>query len=258
MMRFGMLLFLSFCLFGESANAQAASAKTKIYASSWGLTLEQDGTGFYNELARLVFGGLEEIVDYEIQPYRRTNASFIRNQDSCKYPDSLKSLQEGGLLNDPAAFLESKALVNAHMHIFSPPGHAAPSSRADLAGHSVAFPMGALTPMYLAGEGGINFIAVSDELAKAKMLITGRVDFLAASLPDLKFVLEKLGHPMLPYNEFFIVEELPLAVVCHRNAATEAFVARLNEHLETLRKNGRMALFFSQYGIDPHGYSSVD
>lgn len=229
-------------------------APTRIIASEWGVTLKADGSGFYNELARLILKDGVGATDYRITPYRRSTSLFLSTPEACKYPDSITTLKSDGHIETSEGLLESIPVINVHVHIFGAPGTRPPRSIEELKGHTIAYPMGARTPLKLK-DPEIEFVAVADELSKAKMLLTGRVELMAAALPDLRFVLTTLGHPMLPYFEPFIVENLPLGFVCRDSAANRAFLERLNTRISELHKDGDLALFFLHHGLDPHGYA---
>ncbi|NVJ97164.1 MAG: ABC transporter substrate-binding protein [Alphaproteobacteria bacterium] len=243
----------AFSLYTAFASAED-DAVTTVLASEWGITLKSDGSGFYNELARLVLAEDVGRTDYRIVPYRRSNTQFLKATDTCRYPDSIETLVADGHVKNGEAFIESIPFINVHVHLFSTPGSIPPRTAADIEESTIAYPMGARTHLKIPAKGA-KFVPVSDELAKAKMLLSGRVQFIAAALPDLKFVLAAIGHPMLPYHEPYIVENLPLGIVCHQTAENNAFIDRVNRRIKTLHEGGDLALFFLHHGLDPHGYT---
>lgn len=251
------LSFLMLACLAPALSAQDGdrSRSISLYASAWGITLETDGTGFYNDLARLLLDADLGDVDYMVVPYRRATTRFLASDDSCRYPDSIQVLMADGHVTSPAGLVETRPVVNAQVHIFSAPGTEPPGNLEDMAGKSIAYQLGSTTADKLKGV-DLKETAVADEMSKARMLLTGRVDLITASLPDLRFVLRRLGHAMLPYSKEFVVEDLPLGFVCKATPATIAFIDRLEARIDTLQSDGTLARFYSQQGLDRRGYAS--
>jgi len=249
------LLMLACFPIGLSAQDNDRQPSISLYASAWGITLEADGSGFYNDLARLLLDADLGDVDYMIVPYRRATTRFLNSHDSCRYPDSIQVLMADGHVTSPEGLVETRPVVNAQVHIFSAPGTQPPANLQDMAGKSIAYQLGSTTSQKLKGV-ELQETAVADELSKARMLLTGRVDLITASLPDLKFVLRKLGHAMLPYSKEFIVEDLPLGIVCKATPVTTAFIGKLDARIKTLQDDETLARFYSQQGLHRRGYAS--
>lgn len=229
--------------------------RTHIYATDWGLTLKADGTGFYNDLAQLLFSPEIGSVDYEILPYRRAKRHFFEEAGACFYPSSLEYLATTGDMEHARDFIESGSILRNRIHLFSAPGKPAPRNREDVNGKRVAYAMGSKIPYALPDTTAL-FIAVADEVGKAEMLLTGRVDIISAALPDVKFVFDSLGVEMAPYDPDFVIAGAGIGVVCHNTPENVFFLAQLERRMTQLKQTGRLHKFLSDSGLDPDDYLS--
>lgn len=208
-----------------------------IFATVWGLTLAQDGSGFYNELAVDLLAGMERpgdaTVSYQLMPYRRAKSRFVSGNGSCIYPSATGVLVSGGQIADASLLVESLPLFRARTHLFARRGETAPKSLDDLKGKTVAVPSGSVMQVLLK-DTGADIISVFDETDKARMLLTSRVDYITAMLPDAVLVFDRLGEPLPAFDNDLTFLESNIGFVCHRTAAAEAFVARLNARIKAL------------------------
>lgn len=227
--------------------------KIRVYATAWGMTLAEDGTGFYNDLARLVMGELMEDVRYDLIPYRRANRTFAQNNASCHYPSTLNYMAATGIVEDTSDLIESYFFLRSVAHIFSPYGSKPVHEKADVSGKMIAYPMGAEVPQLLDGYGA-SFIPVNDETGKADLLINGRVELMIAYMPDVKFVFDSLNRILPPYDPTFTINDDNIAIVCHRTEATTAFINAVNDRVQQLRDSGKLASFLQENGLDPAYY----
>ncbi|TNE60872.1 MAG: hypothetical protein EP335_17695 [Alphaproteobacteria bacterium] len=231
-----------------------AGPPTHIYATDWGLTLSADGSGFYNDLARFLFLAPEVgPVDYEILPYRRANRSFLDDAASCKYPSSIAYNLRGGLIPSAEGYLNSLPVVLTRVHLFSRPGREPAHRAEDVDGKTIAYAMGARTPALLAGHSAL-FIAVADEVDKARMLLSGRVDMITAAVPDVEFVFRELKVDMAPFAPELTLDVSPMGVDCHAGTANAAFLARLDARIRKLHASGELIAFYRSQGLDPASY----
>lgn len=242
---------------GSAAPAKNALRPTHILATDWGLTLKADGTGFYNDLAVMLFAPEIGSVNYEILPYRRAKRHFFEDAGACLYPNSIEYLTTIGDISDPDQFIGYDQAVLARMHVFAAPGKPAPKQPSDLDDKRVAYAMGGKVPVKLAGARAF-FIAVADEVDKAEMLLGGRVDMITAAMPDAKFVFDQLGQPLAPYDPNFLLEGSGLGIVCHRTPENEIFVENFSRYVTQMRKNGDLPRFLHKNGLDPAQYLPKD
>lgn len=236
--------------FSVAPSLCAAEDSVHVMATDWGLTLKSDGTGFYNDLAKLVLPTSLGSIDYEILPYKRAKRAFLAKQADCLYPNSLGYLVSTGTIKKPDQFVGSRSVVAAQSRIFSPHGTHPPARLEDLKGLTVAFALGSDAPKLLKGSGA-NFVAVSDEVGKARMLLEGRTDLLVAVLPDAKFVFDSLGTGLPPFDPRFSIDSTEIGLVCYRSETNEAFIESFNSHLEELIKDGRLQAFLTSQGLTP-------
>ncbi len=239
------------------ASAQPTPGETndvgKIYATAWGMTLAEDGTGFYNDLARLLLDDIENKPRYDLIPYRRANRIFAQDKSSCHYPSTLNYMAATGIVEDTSDLVESYFMLRSVAHIFSRYDTAPVTEKEDVTGKVIAYPMGAEVPRLLDGFGA-SFIPVNAEKSKAELLISGRVELMIAYMPDVVFVFRELDKPMPPYDPNFTINDDNIAIVCHRTPGNEALIAHVNERIVALRESGALGTFLSDNGIDPAYY----
>ena len=151
-----------------------------IYSTAWGMTLAEDGSGFYNDLAALFLSGLDTPYNYDIRPYRRAKALFLRDNSSCLYPSNIELLQDGGEIASADSFIDTSGLLQVKVYIFSPQGTKPPASIADVSQKLVAYAMGSRIPFFLK-EANADFIAVANESDKARGEIASADSFIDTS-----------------------------------------------------------------------------
>ncbi|NVJ98227.1 MAG: hypothetical protein HWE25_08745 [Alphaproteobacteria bacterium] len=223
----------------------------QIYGTNWGETLATDGTGFYNDLVKLALSGFD--VRYDIRPYRRAKALFLRGAASCLYPSNIQLLIDGQEIESPDGFIDTDGFLVVKVFVFSKPGTKPPSTVAEINHKSVAYAMGSRVPFFLRNANA-DFIAVSDETDKAQMLLSGRVDLMSAAMPDAKFVFDGLGTPMPPFDANYLLNDTVVRITCHDTPGTRAFVAAFNEHLASLGNSGALSSLISSAGLDADLY----
>lgn len=244
-------------LFAQAASAESpvpAPGHFPIYATDWGLTLKGDGSGFYNELARFVLTGVSDEPAYTILPYRRAKSIFLRGGGACLYPSNIQLLLDGGEIESTTGFIQSHAFLRVKVFLFSRPGTMPPASIRDVDHKSVAYAMGSRVPYFLK-EANADYIAVADEVAKAQMLISGRVDLMSAAMPDAKFVFDKLGAPLAPHDTNYMLNDTAVRITCHDTAATRAFIDRLNTRIDALIVSGELQAFMESHGLNGAVYT---
>jgi len=239
------------------ASAQPAPGEAndagKIYATAWGMTLAEDGSGFYNDLARLILDDIANKPGYDLIPYRRANRIFAQDKSSCHYPSTLNYMAATGIVDDTSDLVESYFMLRSVAHIFSRYDTEPVTQKADVSGKVIAYPMGAEVPRLLDGFGA-SFIPVNAEKSKAELLISGRVELMIGYMPDVVFVFRELGKPLPPFDPNFTINDDNIAIVCHRTPGNEALIARVNDRITSLRESGALAAFLSENGIDPLYY----
>lgn len=228
----------------KQASAQALSAtqgagrfagtsggeKKVVFATVWGQTLAQDGTGFYNELAGTLLQPAGADVSYQLMPYKRARARFLDHAGSCLYPSNIDVLMAGGHIDDRDDFVATAPLFTARTHVFSRGGEAPPRTMADLSGKTVAVPSGSVMQQLLKGSGA-TILSVHDEVDKAHMLLSGRVDYMTAMLPDAVLVFAAMGKPLPEFDPGMPFLEAGISLVCHRSEDNMAFVNALDARI---------------------------
>ncbi|WP_020397948.1 hypothetical protein [Kordiimonas gwangyangensis] len=230
---------------------------THIFATDWGLTLKGDGTGFYNDLAQLIFSPDIGPIDYEILPYRRAKRHFFEEAGACFYPSSMEYLTTTGDMVNAPDFIESGSMLNNRIHLFAAPGKPAPRTKEDVNGKRVAYAMGSKIPYALQGTTAL-FIAVADEVDKAEMLLTGRVDIISAAMPDVKFVFDSLGAEIAPYDPDFVIAGSGIGIVCHNTPENALFLTQLDRRKVMLQQTGKLKRFLEERGLSAMEYITED
>ncbi|WP_286830522.1 MULTISPECIES: hypothetical protein [Kordiimonas] len=227
-----------------------------IYSTAWGMTLAEDGSGFYNDLAALFLSGLDTPYNYDIRPYRRAKALFLRDNSSCLYPSNIELLQDGGEIASADSFIDTSGLLQVKVYIFSPQGTKPPASIADVSQKLVAYAMGSRIPFFLK-EANADFIAVANESDKARMLLTGRVDMMTAAMPDAQFVFNALGQPLPAFDPSYELNDTQVRITCHNTPTTRAFIDAFNERATTVLESGELQAFFVKNILDPKLYTPI-
>ncbi|NVJ97792.1 MAG: hypothetical protein HWE25_06545 [Alphaproteobacteria bacterium] len=230
-----------------------AAEPAHVLATDWGLTLKSDGSGFYNDLAKLVLPFDHTEIEYEIKPYMRAKRAFLAAESSCLYPNSLDYLVSTGSIESADGFIASKSVIAAQSHVFAPHGSAPPTGPKDLAGKFITYALGSDVPNLLKGANA-RFVAVSDEVGKARMLLEGRTDLLIAVLPDAKFVFEHLGTDLPPYDPAYSLDSTDIGVICHQTPENITFIAAVNIHIARLLETGQLREFLISQGLNPDAH----
>jgi len=236
------------------------SQASTIYATAWGKTLAQDGTGFYNEIAGDVLKHVSGDVAYQIMPYRRAKMNFFKTNLGCLYPSSLFGLTKAGQIKDPENYIESNGLFAARTHLFVRRGTVPPANLDDLAGKSIAYPSGSIAADVLAGYGA-RLIGVNSEQDKAEMLVSGRVDMITGMMPDTAIVFADMGGEMPAFDPLLVLYEVAVTFVCHRTQQNENLIISVNKVLEDLQQDpvyrARMAAAVSAQDVLLQGSSEA-
>lgn len=225
-----------FALLLAAAPLAADDHQPTIFATAWGSTLAQDGTGFYNEIAAdvLAIAPGEEL--YQPRPYRRAKVSFFNTHDACLYPSSLSALAKAGQIEKPEDFIESNGVFKARTHLFVRAGVTPPAKMSDLFGKTIAYPNGSVVESILSGQGA-RLISVASEEDKAEMLLSGRVDIISGMMPDTAIVFSKMKGDMPLYDPALVLYEVPVTFVCHKTETNIAFIDKVNGALATLSRD---------------------
>ncbi len=207
--------------------------KRVVFATVWGQTLAQDGTGFYNELADALLRDEKAGVSYQLMPYKRAKARFLDRAGACLYPSAIDVLDAGGHISDRDDFVETAPLFTTKTHLFSRAGDPPPRAMGELYGKTVAVPSGSVMQNVLRGSGA-TLISVHDEADKAQMLLTGRVDYMTAMLPDAVLVFAAMGQPLPEFDPAMPFLEAGVSLVCHRSEENVVFIHALNSRIRDM------------------------
>lgn len=225
-----------------------------IFATGWGITLDADGSGFYNDYARFTLGSDLAQENYLVAPYKRAMRSFKRDRTSCIYPKSIDTLMRTGDWSEGESYIESSAMLRSPMRIFSRDATSIIHSQADLRGKKLAYALGAKVPNSM-GDIGVEYVPIADEVDKAKILETGTVDAMIANMPDAYFVFKSLGQELPPHDPNYDPIPVPsIRIVCHDTANNKAFIKEFNHRLEELAASGEMADYLKKLGLSPIVY----
>ncbi|SDD88030.1 extracellular solute-binding protein, family 3 [Kordiimonas lacus] len=222
-----------------------------IFATGWGITLDADGSGFYNDYARFTLGTDLSNKNYLVAPYKRAMRGFKRDKSSCVYPKSIDTLMRTGDWEEGESFIESAAMLRSPLRVFTRDDMTIIHSPADLTGKRLAYALGSKIPHSL-GDIGVEYIPVADEVDKAKILDTGTVDAMIANMPDAFFVFQSLGQPLPPHDPHYDPIPVPrIRIVCHDTPNNRDFIAQFNHRLQELAASGEMAEHLRELGLDP-------
>ena len=244
---------LAFALyFGLAAQVAVSSDKrTMIYGTNWGLTLEIDETGFYNEVMFMALRGLEDQAEYRVQPYVRALQSFAGEPGSCIYSQSIELLSELDVTGDVGEMIETRSIVDYSGHIFWSQSAAPIKSRDDLRGKRIGHLLGA-DYSTLFEELSVRPMVVNTETQKIKMLFTKRVDGIVGFIPDIYMVFKANGYDPQPFDTSFVLMRSGNSIVCQRSPATELLIKGLDDHIGQLRELGVIDKLLGDAGVPEH------
>jgi hypothetical protein len=236
--------------------AERDVSEAMIYANSWGLTLALDGSGFYNDLIKTAFSDMDNPPKYLPIPYSRAKAMFLTNGKGCLYPSTREVLKRGKEIGDESDFIETVPFLTARVFILAGAGRPVYRPGLDLTGRIVVHARGSAIATVMEGSGA-TFLAASDELDKARLLTTGRVDYILATLPDAAFVFQKLNEPLPafdPDSEFF---KGGIGVVCHKTPKNSLMIERLNDAFMHQLRSGTLLKLFENVPLNASDYLPV-
>lgn len=225
-----------------------------IFATGWGITLDADGSGFYNDYARFTLGEGLGSENYLVAPYKRAMRRFQREKTSCVYPKSVDALMRTGAWSEGESYIESAAMLRSPMRIFTLDTKSVIRSPKDLRGKKLAYALGSKIPASL-GDIGAEYVPISDEVDKAKILDTGAVDAMIANMPDALFVFQSLDRDLPAHDPNYDPIPVPhIRIVCHDTASNRDFIKRFNQRLQELAASGEMTKYLESLGLDPAIY----
>jgi ABC-type amino acid transport substrate-binding protein len=237
----------------SAASVQSPEDDIQIYGTSWGPTLAMDGTGIYNDFARSVFDKAGVYSSYKIGPYNRSKQTFLREESGCLYPSSISVLKAGDEMADDDDFIETTSFLLVKSYLFAARGQRQYDGEMSLKGKWVGYPVGSALPM-LMQDSGASFLAINDEEDKAKLLITGRIDYMSGTLPDTAFVFKSLDQPLPTMDRRHLLFSSGVGVVCHRSEASEQLINRLNEAFLHQYQAGDLQKYLKNADLDPENY----
>ncbi|WP_262689828.1 substrate-binding periplasmic protein [Kordiimonas aestuarii] len=231
-----------------AAQAREATAGTTIFGTVWGYTLAQDGSGFYNDVVHDLMDDFPLKASYQLMPYRRAKSRFLAHDSACLYPSAVAILTAGQHVESTPDLIETRPLFTTRTHIFARRGEKPPRVLADLKGKTVAVPSGSVMHAVLAGTGA-ELIAVHDETDKARMLLTARVDYITAMLPDAVLVFDALQEPLPTFDERLRFLETGIGIVCHRTPETQTFIKAMDQRITEMNANPAYQTRLERAGI---------
>lgn len=231
----------------HAAQAEAGH-QTKIIIPTWGLTLQENGEGLFNELLQFLFSENQTAIKLEYVAYEEALRRLMHGEAQCAYPIPKRALEVTLQHATKEDFIESHPVLISRSHVFSRMGDPILSSMASLNGKTL---------IQIRGENyNHNFrhidaklLNVASETEKVGLLLAGRGHAMIASMPDILYSFRALKTDALPYDSQFTLLDYPNSVTCRRTAATEALIANFNERIEQTLTNGSLRRFSIEQGI---------
>ena len=219
-----------------------------IYGTNWGMTLEIDDTGFYNDVIYMALRGLEDQASYSVQPYVRALRSFADEEGSCIYSQSIGLLRDLDMMADVGPLIETQSIVDYAGHIFWSVSAQPIEGREDLRGKTIGQLLGAdYDDLFV--ELAVKPMVVNTETQKTKLLYTKRVDGIVGFIPDIFMVFKAHSFKPRPFAPDFMLMRAGNSVVCRKTPQTEALVSTLSEHIGQLQNLGVIDRMLKQVGV---------
>lgn len=242
------LMAFLFLAAGWPAQAENIPGKIPIYGTNWGMTLEIDDTGFYNDVIYMALRGLEDQAEYSVQPYVRALRSFAEEPGSCIYSQSIALLSDLDMMADIGPMIETRSIVDYAGHIFWSVGAEPIKKQEDLRGKTIGQLLGADYDDLFA-ELGVKPMVVNTETQKTKLLYTKRVDGIVGFIPDIFMVFKAHSLEPRPFSSEFVLMRAGNSVVCRKTPATEKLIAKLTEQIGHLQHLGVIDRMLRQVGV---------
>jgi ABC-type amino acid transport substrate-binding protein len=239
---------LILCSLTISVGASARDNPVPIYGTNWGMTLEIDDTGFYNDVIFMALRGLEGQAEYSVQPYVRALRSFADDPGSCIYSQSIELLNDLEMMDDVGELIETRSVVDYSGHIFWAKTSEPITSKEQLRGKTIGQLLGADYDDLFA-DLGVKPMVVNTETQKTKLLFTKRVDGIIGFIPDIYMVFKAYGFQAQPFSPDFVLMRSGNSVVCRKTPATELLIAALTEHITQLQDLGVIDRLLRDEGV---------
>jgi hypothetical protein len=236
-----------------SMHPHAEDDPVMIYGNSWGLTLALDGSGFYNDFLKTIMSGMEHPPTYQPAPYSRAKSTFLASKNGCLYPSTRSVLKDGEEIENIDDFIETTPFLRVRVFILAAKGRPVYTPGVDLKDQIIVHARGSRIATVMK-DSGATFLAANGELDKARLLVSGRVDYIMASLPDTAFVFQSMGEPLPrfdPTSEFF---GGGVGVVCHKTPENKVLIDQLNDAYMHQLKAGALSKLFENTGLDAGDY----
>ncbi len=211
----------------------------------------EDGGGLYGQALVAILTGSGLDVDFSVLPLQRAFDTFGSRSADCIWAIDRGVLAKAGITG--ADLLESDSLFTSELHIFMPPGEPPLRDLRDLEGKSLGVSIGAVVPAVLQGI-TVDYVEVRSMDIKVRMLQLGRLDAIAAWVPDVLVAFHNNDIDPTAYNPALPLTESNVGLVCWDLPATRSFLHAVTPRIEAFRRSGALEEILRNYGIPfPNG-----
>ncbi len=204
------------------------------------------------ELVNLILPADKIPHEFHSVPHMRSAHLFKANKQSCRMPSNLAILTKEFDRPIPENYIESSSFLHNKIYAFTLAGTPPPRQPSDLDGKRIAVPYGSryLEKMDLTD---IMTVRTQTNIQRTRMLFSGRVDVMLASMPTAQLVFKTFGKPWPVYSPDFWLGEYTSHLSCHTTPRTKKYIKLVNEKIRIAKENGRLHDLLKRHGLSvPH------
>ncbi|MBL4639539.1 MAG: transporter substrate-binding domain-containing protein [Kordiimonadaceae bacterium] len=238
--------FLPFFSYTVRAGAEHDGfSKIPIEGPEMGAALTLDGAGLYADFWRLMFAG-DKMPPLKVLPHNCGIVNFSRKVGNCQFPAMLapEAIREGVLFSHAFSIAIAALIPGRDVSL--------PTKLEEIVGKSIVVPGRYVVEESLKRN---DIVVLSEMEQQLKMLITGRVDYMIATLPAAQLTYQKLQLPYFSFEQYGKLNVFPLHLKCNQTPATQKLVQMFNKNFKARLEDGLVHQLFQTYGLSYADYA---
>lgn len=236
-----LLVALAPFIFNDVQAQSEAKRLAPIFVVGAHLEGRLDGTpeaGYENLMLKVMPLDQSQAV-FQRYPLVRALRYFEETERTCLFPASVSAAMALTEI-EPADLIESVAIDRVSSHFMVRSDTNPPSNFDEMSGLTLAIQGGVKIEAMTGHETNFRIIRTPDDKTALRMLQASRVDAMYGWNPDALIISENNGLPLPHFNPDFILFDTTTHVVCKKASGVDAFLGRINERIEALRRSGQL------------------